>query len=438
MRAPRSFATLLVLVVLAMASIVIVAVQTSAYTEAMTGREALARVRAHWAARAGVEATIAALEFDTQNPDSSNAFAERDDMADAAEGVFKESLFRVSHTEEGKEILGPADAHAKLNVNLMTHDQLMTLPLMTDDIADAILDWIDPDDDTNPMGAEIGYYSSLPYPYEPRNAPMRSIEELELVAGVYPDMVRGEDTNLNGLLDPQENDGEASAPSDNSDGMLDAGWSGILTTASVDDVTGVSGQPLLDLKTAQDGDLMQRVGVDANQAKTILDYVANYQNAQMADFLTQSLNGLARRVGINPQQRQVGQPLTNDQLGSLFNECGIGVSSGGAPKPGKLNINTCPSDILQYLPDIDPALADSIIMERESRPNGFTSIMDLLAIPAMNRNSLAKIYPLLTVRSNVYVVTCRGRDLRTGLEVEMIATLDRSTLPVVIKDLRVR
>ena len=64
--------------------------------------------------------------------------------------------------------------------------------------------------------------------------------------------------------------------------------------------------------------------------------------------------------------------------------------------------------------------------------------MDLLKVPSLNRARLARLYPLLTVRSNVYVVTCRGRDLRTGLEVEMIATLDRSALPVVIKDLRVR
>ena len=135
----RGFATLLVLVVLAMASIVIIAVQTSAYTQAMTGREALARVRAHWAARAGIEATLAALEWDTQNPSGTNAFAERDDMADAAEGSFKESIYRVSHTEEGKEVLGPADAHAKLNVNLLTHEQLMTLPLMTVSLLNAML-----------------------------------------------------------------------------------------------------------------------------------------------------------------------------------------------------------------------------------------------------------------------------------------------------------
>ena len=56
----------------------------------------------------------------------------------------------------------------------------------------------------------------------------------------------------------------------------------------------------------------------------------------------------------------------------------------------------------------------------------------------MTRNELAVIYELLTTRSNVYIVTSRGRDTRTGIEVEITATLDRSALPLTIKDLRMR
>lgn len=438
---PRGFAMVLVLVVISMATVVIAAVQMSAFTEAMNGREALARVRAHWAARAGVEAALARLENDTLYPDVSNANAERDDMVEVAEGTFNDSAYRVSHTEGGKEILGPADAHAKININLMTAPQMLNLPYMTEDVADSILDWIDSDDDTNPLGAEVGYYSSLPHPYEPRNAPMRSVEELELIAGVYPEFVRGEDSNLNGLLDPEEDDGEATMPSDNADGSLDGGWSAILTTLSVDDTLTPSGQARLDLKTASDSDVMNRVGVDSNQAKTIVDYAAQYTNAQMQDYITGNLSRLARRIpgATQDQIQNAGQALTNEQLGKLLAECGLGVSTSTQPKPGKLNINTCTSDVLQYLFDINQAsLADSILFERDSRGGTFNAITDLLDNPSISRQQLAQLYPILTVRSNVYVVTCRGRDLRTGIEVEMIATLDRSSVPVVIKDLRVR
>src|SRR5205823_6938154 len=136
-------------------------------------------------------------------------------------------------------------------------------------------------------------------------------------------------------------------------------------------------------------------------------------NPRMQDVITGSLNTLSRRIGANPRDA-AGSPLTDDQLAKLLDECGIGIASGGAPKPGKLNINTCPSDILQYLLDIDPATADAIILERESQPSGFASIVDLLKVPSITRNRLARIFHLLTVRSNVYVVTCRGRDLHTG------------------------
>jgi hypothetical protein len=63
--------------------------------------------------------------------------------------------------------------------------------------------------------------------------------------------------------------------------------------------------------------------------------------------------------------------------------------------------------------------------------------VDLLNVP-VSRGQLAQIYNVLTVRSNVYVVTCRGRDVKTGIEVEMVATIDRSTLPVKITELLTR
>jgi hypothetical protein len=56
----------------------------------------------------------------------------------------------------------------------------------------------------------------------------------------------------------------------------------------------------------------------------------------------------------------------------------------------------------------------------------------------MTRQSLSIVAQLLCTRSNVYVVTCKGVDERTGLEVEMIATLDASSLPAVIREIRVR
>jgi len=63
-------------------------------------------------------------------------------------------------------------------------------------VIEAIYDWIDEDDEARLLGVERDYYLSLNTPYEPRNGPLRSIAEMELIAGVMPDDIRGEDWDL--------------------------------------------------------------------------------------------------------------------------------------------------------------------------------------------------------------------------------------------------
>lgn len=81
---------------------------------------------------------------------------------------------------------------------------LMGLPGMTEDTAEAILDWIDKDDQPRDYGAESEYYSTLPTPYQPANGPLHSVEELLLVRGVTPTLLFGMDSNRNGVIDADE------------------------------------------------------------------------------------------------------------------------------------------------------------------------------------------------------------------------------------------
>ena len=60
-----------------------------------------------------------------------------------------------------------------------------------EDPTDAILDWIDSDDDPRPNGAETDYYQSLLTPYPCKNAPLSSVEELLLVRGMTPELFFG-------------------------------------------------------------------------------------------------------------------------------------------------------------------------------------------------------------------------------------------------------
>ena len=140
----------------------------------------------------------------------------------------------VEHDSKNGAIrYGLMDESAKLNLNYLpnmglSNDDistlLMNIPNMTAEIVDSILDWMDPDDTKNPYGAESEDYEQMSPPYKAKNGPFETIDELLLVKGITPTLLYGEDANRNGLLDPNENDGDKSPPMDNADGVLDHGF----------------------------------------------------------------------------------------------------------------------------------------------------------------------------------------------------------------------
>ena len=68
-------------------------------------------------------------------------------------------------------------------------------------IVEAIVDWLDEDDEPLGFGgAEGSFYQGLDPPYEPRNGPMEFIEELLLVRGVTDELYNGTD-EIPGLAD---------------------------------------------------------------------------------------------------------------------------------------------------------------------------------------------------------------------------------------------
>ena len=62
---PRGSVIVLVIWAVAIAAVLVAAAQVLAFRQAAMGREAMARVEARWAARAGIEETIAVLEYHT-------------------------------------------------------------------------------------------------------------------------------------------------------------------------------------------------------------------------------------------------------------------------------------------------------------------------------------------------------------------------------------
>ena len=103
---------------------------------------------------------------------------------------------------------GLIDESSKINLNTLVFSDvlqegvareiLMNLPEMTEEIADAIMDWLDSDDDARDFGVESAFYQGLSPPYAAKNGPMDSLDELLLIPGVTPQLLFGLDTNRNG------------------------------------------------------------------------------------------------------------------------------------------------------------------------------------------------------------------------------------------------
>ena len=148
---------------------------------------------------------------------------------------------------------------AKFNINRLNefegdddetttaYDAVSFVPGMTEEIANAILDWIDSDEDRGVGGAESADYQGLAVPYAARNAPLESIEELLQIQGITPVLFYGEDANRNGMLDPNEDDGNESRPNDNADGILDVGWREYFTASSRERNTAGDGEAKINI-----------------------------------------------------------------------------------------------------------------------------------------------------------------------------------------------
>src|SRR5262249_25617483 len=129
------------------------------------------------------------------------------------------SVFRYGAVDEAGKI--NVNALLKLDPSGTVAQQILTNLGIPDDVAAAILDWLDPDDTPRQNGAENEYYSLQGY--SAKNGPLDTLEELLYVRGVTPQLLFGNDFNRNGVLDPAEQQMGS---------QRDLGWAAYLTVYS--------------------------------------------------------------------------------------------------------------------------------------------------------------------------------------------------------------
>jgi DNA uptake protein ComE-like DNA-binding protein len=304
------------------------------------------------------------------------------------DGVF--TVFRPLYDDQQTVLWGLDDEASKLNLNTATKDMLMKLPNMTEDIADAIIDWRDADSNPGANGAESSYYNTLNPPYNCKNAPFETLEELLYVKGMTPALLYGEDFNLNGVLDPNENDGDTTFPPDNMDGKLDPGLWSLCTVWSKDKNVDANGKKRVNLNTATP-DQLAAAGLTPVESQQIVSV------RLLVPFLS-----VAQLLG----NAAAGAPaiLTRDRFTKVAD--GLTISD-DATVQGLVNINTCPKQVLSCLPGITDDIAVKIMEYRTTPGNDLSNMGWLLNVvePAV----LQRIAPFITCRSYQFRINAVGR-----------------------------
>lgn len=280
---------------------------------------------------------------------------------------------------------GLGDEGGKLNLNSATRGMLETLPNMTTELAAAIIDWRDTNSDMSENGAEDDAYSRKTPSYKVKNGNFETVDELRLVSGADLVLLYGEDLNQNGILDPNENDGEISPPSDNRDGRLEAGLLNYLTVYSKTPTTRTNGNPRININTERGG------------LRTFLEEKFGSNKAQQ---VMQALTGAANLNSILDFYVRSG--LTLEEFEQIDGD--ITTAQGGSDQ-GLVNINTAPEAVLACLPGIGTEKANAVVAYRQQNTGKLNSVAWLIeAISSEDRNAVLQAGPYITTRTYQYHV----------------------------------
>lgn len=271
------------------------------------------------------------------------------------------------------------DEASKLNLNTATEAMLKLLPGMTDDLAAAIVAWRTAATST---GATTSTSSSTV-----KGGPFESIEELALVSGATREILYGEDANMNGVLDANEDDGSKSLPEDNSDGKLDPGILEYVTVFSRESNKQTDGttnrinianlqQVTQDITTLLDDKL------GSGRAEKILPLVSAGPPMQsVLEFYT----------------RAKGDNFSEDDFGKIAYELTVVDPATKTTIEGLINVNTASETVLGFVLGTDNA--SKLVAARASRTVADTNyawIVDVLAIPNLLPPTLSVSVAMLT------------------------------------------
>jgi type II secretory pathway component PulK len=245
---------------------------------------------------------------------------------------------------------GLVDESSKLNINNtnVTQEMLEMLPRMTPELAAAIIDWRDTDEQVSGGGAEAETYALLRPSYYCKNAPFDSVDELRLVSGATLEILLGEDLNRNGVLDPNETD-------DNRNGVADPGLLEYVTVYTYES------------NLASDGE--ERININASR-DDLATLITDVLGSGVSERVLQALGPPTQAVG-SILEFYIRSTMTAEEFVQIETEITI---ESGPILPGKINVNTASAAVLACVPGLGDDKAEALVSYRQANAVDQSSI----------------------------------------------------------------
>jgi|GEM_PF-702666 len=360
----------------------------------------MSQTQARWIADGVVQGVLADLQWSLDSGEVPSL-----DFVEPDAGQVGQGLYWILYNDTAENDLystktfGLQSLCGLLNLNmpvaqLINQQALPLLPQMDSDLASVIYDWRDGDDEaggiaiqggnnssTGGSGAETDYYLSRNVPYPAKNGAFTTVRELQLLRGFKPSIVFGEDTNRNGLLDQNENDGNASPPEDNANGRLDRGLLDYVSIYGQEPNVTVTGE--------------ERINVNDNASQP--DLLALFQDVFDEDDAGRTAALIAQErsegsfLSVLDVKRRLGSQLSDEDFEIIEPRLTI---TNQDTSTGLTNVLLAPEEVIAAVTG-DEDMARDIV---NARPlDGSTSLLWLL--DAVDEEEAARVAGLFTTRS---------------------------------------
>jgi hypothetical protein len=379
---------------------------------------------AHAAAMCGIRRAMSVLAAYADDPsqwrDAPALFQDQPVWDDGTEQWYF-TVYAHNAADPTSPRYGLTDEAGKININTAPEDALRGLlarlttleEAQAEDLAQALIDH---------RGEGAG--------------PLATVEELLLIEGFSAAAVYGEDANLNGLLEANENDRAESFPSDNADGELDRGLLALATAVSYEWDVDADGQPRLSLNGGLEG------LDELDLPRETIDFIRQYRKdggkfthpSQLLgmEHTVKGSGGRGRwggRWGRGSSGSQAGQKISSGVGEAELPVVMDGLTTASpddraAPLVGLVNVNTAPAEVLSLVPGIDEDLAREIVDVRAGLEAESLRTTAWLYPTVVSANEYKRIAPRLTARGRQFRVRCVGFGLPSGRYKVIEAVID--------------